>query len=100
VWRTAVDELSASFHAQVTSDDYEFSFSSWSGRSDSVKRMLGCTLLSLLPAPVLDDALSSMSDQLRFYFEDLNLEIREQVTYVTEGFVVGAGTDPEDSRAW
>ncbi len=62
--------------------------------------MLGCTLLSLLPTPVLDDALSNMSDQLRFYFEDLSLEIREQVTYVAEGFPVGAGTDPEDSQPW
>lgn len=103
VWRTLapIGDLSVSrFSAQVTSDHYEMSFSSLSGEVDSIKRMLGCTLLSLLPEPVLDDALHTIQEQYSFYSEDLSLEAREQTVMISEGYAVGVGDEADVSSHW
>jgi hypothetical protein len=81
VWRTPTDDLSCAFHAQVTSDDFHLSFSTWAGQADSIKKMLACTILCAFPEPLLDEALQGLRDQFEFYAEDLRCRppIEEQV---------------------
>ena len=86
-----MDDLSCAFHAQVTSDDFHLSFSTWTGHAESVKKMLACTILCSFPGPLLDEALRGLRDQFEFYAEDLRCRapIEEQV--IGEGFVTTLG---------
>lgn len=93
VWRTPTDDLNCAFHAQVTSDDFQLSFSTWAGHVDSVKKMLACTILCSFPEPLLDEALRSLRDQFEFYAEDLRCRPPIEEQLIGDGFI----TRPRDS---
>lgn len=82
-----MDDLSCAFRAQVTSDDFHLSFSTWAGHTDSVKKMLACTILCSFPEPLLDEALRGLRDQFEFYAEDLSCRAPIEEPVVGDGFV-------------
>ncbi|HSC20547.1 MAG TPA: hypothetical protein VLC07_02360 [Solirubrobacterales bacterium] len=89
-----MDDLSCAFHAQVTSDDFHLSFSTWAGHTDSVKKMLACTILCSFPESLLDEALRTLRDQFEFYAEDLRCRAPIEERVIGDGFVTTLGDSP------
>jgi hypothetical protein len=90
-----MDEAGCRFHAQVTSDDFHLTFSTWSEEPTTIKRMLACTLLCAFPPPMLDEAVRGLRDQFEFYAEDLACAPAVSELVISAGHIV----DPDDSMA-
>lgn len=97
VWRTPLGELREGIHAQVTTDDYSIAVSGWVEDTESIKRVVVCTLAAMLPSTVLDDALNMMRDEIEFYHEDLQLTAHDREVIVSDGYAM---VDNDDHARW
>lgn len=62
---------------------------------DTMKRLIGCAMLSLMPEAGLAEALASLKDIAQFYFENARLELTPPLTSRHTGRVVSTSERPE-----
>lgn len=88
--------LSTSFYATVNTPGQELSFWIQDEGQDSLKRLLGCLLISYMPSEGIDEALMNLKEIWAYYIERAQYRLPEpEVSHRGTGKIVGISERPD-----
>ena len=88
--------IRASFLGTVNSPGQAFSFWTESGGEEAIKRLLGCVLVSIIPAEGIDEALTSLKEILEYHLENVRYKLPEpEITHRGTGKISGISERPD-----